>query len=71
MGMMTSASGTNILSRVRKYRRKKYASSPHFCIKSEFDVLKTGKIHCQRPLGGGTVRSRSGTRKVRGLLIRH
>ena len=40
-------------------------------MKSEFDVLKTGKIHCQRPLGGGAVRSRSGTRNVRGLLRRH
>ena len=39
-------------------------------MKSEFDVLKTGKIHCQKPLGGGAVRSRSGTRNVRGLLIR-
>ena len=35
---------------------------------SELLVRRTGMIHCQRPLGGGFVRSFSGTRKVRGWL---
>ena len=61
----------NIFSRVLKYRRKKYASKPHFSIKAEFEVLKTGFIHCHRPLGGAEIRSRSGTRKVRGVLLEH
>ena len=69
IGKMTMDNGIKILRSVRRYRRKKYASRPHFWMKSEFDVRKTGPIHVIRPLGGAFVRSRSGTRYVLGELV--
>ena len=66
MGKMINANGMKILSRSLRYRKKKYASRPHFWMKSEFEVRNTGIIQSRRPLGGAFVRSRSGTRNVRG-----
>jgi hypothetical protein len=68
IGSMTSASGTKMTRRVWRYRRKKYASRPHFLMTSRSLNRNIANNQPQGLLGGGSVRSRSGTRYVLGLL---
>ena len=65
---MTSAKGTNMTRRVWRYRRKKYASRPHLLMTSRSLNRNIANSQPQGLLGGGSVRSRSGTRYVLGLL---
>jgi hypothetical protein len=67
---MMHAAGMKILRSMRRYRRKKYASRPHFWTNSELEVDKIGLIHFHQPKSGGLVRSFGGTRYVRGWYIR-
>ncbi|KAJ8606182.1 hypothetical protein MRB53_041124 [Persea americana] len=66
MGNVMMATGRKNFRRVRRKRRKKYASRPHFWMKAKFDVENSGTSHCTIPRGGGATRSLSGTRYDRG-----
>ena len=61
--------GMKIKSSVCRYRRKKYASSPHFLITSRSLNWNMATNQPQGVRGGGSVRSFSGTKYVFGLLI--
>lgn len=70
MGRIIAAIGTNILSNIRRYRRKKYASNPHLLITVELGMVNSGRIHWYGPLCGIGTRCRSATKKVFGRYMR-